>query len=64
MHNRRLKNAETEEEPETTSTETVLKLECNISGTTNFLMSGIQDNLNQQVEKTSATLGRNATYSM
>ncbi|AFR96333.1 ubiquitin carboxyl-terminal hydrolase 14 [Cryptococcus neoformans] len=59
-----LKNAETEEEPETTSTETVLKLECNISGTTNFLMSGIQDNLNQQVEKTSATLGRNATYSM
>lgn len=27
-------------------------------------MSGIQDSLNQQVEKTSATLGRNATYSM
>nr|ODN81355.1 ubiquitin carboxyl-terminal hydrolase 14 [Cryptococcus depauperatus CBS 7841] len=59
-----LKCEETDEEPPSTSTESVLKLECNISGTTNFLMSGIQDSLNQQVEKTSPVLGRDATYQM
>jgi len=54
-----------------------LKLECNISISTNFLASGILDvssqdpweeamltmqSLDQQIEKNSQTLGRMATY--
>ncbi|TYJ58970.1 hypothetical protein B9479_000409 [Cryptococcus floricola] len=58
------KCAETDAEPESTSTESLSKLQCNISGTTNFLLSGIQDSLTQQVEKNSPVLGRNATYTM
>ncbi|OCF41830.1 hypothetical protein I317_04340 [Kwoniella heveanensis CBS 569] len=49
-------------ETQTTSVDKVLKLECNISVATNFLVSGIIDSLNQQLEKTSPTLGRMATY--
>ncbi|UZJ52290.1 hypothetical protein CBS101457_001610 [Exobasidium rhododendri] len=37
-------------------------LECNISNTTNEMMSGILDSLNQQIEKHSMTLGRTAVY--
>ena len=39
----RLTCAETDAEPSTTSAEQVLKLECNISISTNFLASGILD---------------------
>lgn len=39
----RLKCDEAPEEPSTVSTEKVLKIECNISITTNFMLSGIMD---------------------
>lgn len=39
----RLKCDESSEEMATTSTENVLKIECNISGTTNFMQSGIME---------------------
>lgn len=37
-------------------------LQCNISSSTNDMSSGIKDSLNQQLEKTSETLGRSAIY--
>jgi ubiquitin carboxyl-terminal hydrolase 14 len=70
----RLKCIESEEEAPSTTTESVLKLECNISITTNYLLAGIQDvcgwvrsmlilqSLNQQLEKNSSVLGRTAQY--
>ncbi|ORY22440.1 ubiquitin C-terminal hydrolase [Naematelia encephala] len=54
---------EAPDEPPTVNIDRVLKLECNISINTNFLLSGILDSLDQQIEKTSPTLGRTATYS-
>jgi len=39
----RLKCDEAEDEPSTVSVERVLKIECNISGTTNFMHPGILD---------------------
>lgn len=54
--------AEAPEEEATTSHEPFSILQCNISGTTNYMSQGIQDSLNQQVEKTSQTLGRTAVY--
>jgi len=40
----------------------VLKVDCNITGNTNFMLSGIMEALNQPVIKHSPTLGREATY--
>ncbi|KLT39995.1 cysteine proteinase [Cutaneotrichosporon oleaginosum] len=57
-----LSTPEAPEEAPSTSTEKALKLECNISINTNFLMSGIMDSLDQQIEKNSPSLGRSATY--
>jgi len=37
-------------------------LQCNISGTTNDMISGISDSLTQQIEKNSPSLGRTAVY--
>ncbi|WWC67636.1 uncharacterized protein I206_101546 [Kwoniella pini CBS 10737] len=59
----KLQCVEAPEEPATTSKERQLKLQCNISINTNFLVSGILDSLNQQIEKTSPSLGRMAAYS-
>ncbi|KAF7977861.1 hypothetical protein HWV62_2380 [Athelia sp. TMB] len=59
---RELKCDEAPEEPETTRVETVSKIECNISASTNFMLSGIMDALNQKLEKTSPSLGREAVY--
>ncbi|EIW68688.1 hypothetical protein TREMEDRAFT_39596 [Tremella mesenterica DSM 1558] len=42
--------------------EKVLKLSCNISITTNFLLAGIRDNLTQTIQKYSPTLERVADY--
>ncbi|KDQ55955.1 hypothetical protein JAAARDRAFT_36745 [Jaapia argillacea MUCL 33604] len=53
---------EAPEEPATTSSEKVLKVECNISINTNFMLRGILDSLDQKVEKQSASLGRQAIY--
>ncbi|KZP33186.1 cysteine proteinase [Athelia psychrophila] len=59
---RELKCDEAPEEPATTRTETVSKVECNISASTNFMLSGLMDALNQKLEKTSPSLGREAIY--
>ncbi|KAI0791020.1 cysteine proteinase [Abortiporus biennis] len=45
------------------STERVLKLECNISIHTNYMLSGILDALDTKIEKRSPSLGREAVYS-
>lgn len=55
---------EAPEEPASFSAEKVLKLECNITINTNFLMSGIRDSLDQQVEKNSPTLNRTVPYNV
>ncbi|KAI6037941.1 hypothetical protein EDC04DRAFT_3026642 [Pisolithus marmoratus] len=60
---RELKCDEDENEPPTVSTERVLKIECNISNTTNYMHTGIMDALNQKVEKNSPLLMREAIYS-
>ncbi|KAJ8592221.1 cysteine proteinase [Rhizopogon salebrosus TDB-379] len=60
---RELKCDEALEEPSTVAIEKVLKIECNISGTTNYMHTGIMDALNSQLEKTSPSLGRQAVYS-
>jgi len=57
-----LKCAETDDEPATTSKEHVIKVDCNITVTTNFLMAGIMGSLDETIEKTSPSLGRNAQY--
>lgn len=65
---------EAPEEPASTARESALKLECNISISTNFLVSGIREvgsptermlikqSLDQQLEKNSPSLGRMAQY--
>lgn len=57
-----LQCAEASEEAPTITIERALKLECNITISTNFMVSGILDSLDQQIEKTSPNLGRIATY--
>lgn len=54
---------EAPEEAHTFLTESVPKLDCNISISTNHLHQGILDSLDQKIEKHSATLGRTAVYS-
>lgn len=39
----RLKCDEADDEPSTVSTERVLKIECNISSTTNYMHTGVMD---------------------
>ncbi|KAF4568262.1 deubiquitinating enzyme [Pleurotus pulmonarius] len=50
------------EEPPTTRAENVMKIECNITSTTNYLMQGLMNSLDQNIEKNSPTLGRQAQY--
>ncbi|KAG6857024.1 hypothetical protein H0H87_010697 [Tephrocybe sp. NHM501043] len=54
---------EAPEEPASVTTENVLKIECNINITTNFMLTGIMNSLDQKVEKRSPSLGRDALYS-
>ncbi|CAD6583113.1 MAG: deubiquitinating enzyme [Tremellales sp. Tagirdzhanova-0007] len=67
--------AEAPEESPTTTSERVLKLECNITIATNFMLSGILDvssvydladmqSLDQEIEKISPSLGRPANYKL
>ncbi|KAF4612078.1 hypothetical protein D9613_003868 [Agrocybe pediades] len=51
------------DEPKTVQVEQVLKIDCNINVTTNFMLSGIMNALDTKVEKRSPTLGRDAVYS-
>ncbi|TFY64553.1 hypothetical protein EVJ58_g2535 [Rhodofomes roseus] len=59
---RELKCDEAPDEPPSISFEKALKVECNISITTNYMLQGIKDSLNQKIEKNSPTLGRDAQY--
>ncbi|WOO77819.1 Ubiquitin carboxyl-terminal hydrolase 6 [Vanrija pseudolonga] len=57
-----LTSPEAPNEPPAVSTEHVLKLECNITIDTNFLVSGILDGLDEKIEKNSPSLGRTIVY--
>ncbi|KAH9922256.1 cysteine proteinase [Fomitopsis serialis] len=59
---RELKCDEAPDEPPSVSFEKALKIECNISITTNYMLQGVKDSLNQKIEKNSPTLGRDAQY--
>ncbi|KZT68007.1 cysteine proteinase [Daedalea quercina L-15889] len=59
---RDLKCDEAPDEAPSISFEKALKIECNISITTNYMLQGIKDALNQKIEKHSPTLGRDAQY--
>ncbi|KAH9450679.1 hypothetical protein Pst134EB_018205 [Puccinia striiformis f. sp. tritici] len=50
------------DEPATISKEKWLELKCNISISTNYMITGIQDGLKQPLEKLSPSLGRSAQY--
>lgn len=54
--------AEAPQEEATFAHEPFSILQCNISNNTNDISQGIKDSLNQQIEKTSTTLGRSAVY--
>lgn len=56
------KSIEAPEEPQTTSSESFTALKCNINAETNYLSSGIKDSLDQDIEKQSPSLGRQAQY--
>lgn len=59
------KSLSTEEAPEevpTVSEESFLELKCNIGVGTNYLLQGISEALDQNIEKTSSSLGREAVY--
>ncbi len=53
---------EAPEEEATISKDSFTMLQCNIGMSTNDMLAGISDSLTQQIEKTSATLGRTAVY--
>ncbi|RDX47629.1 cysteine proteinase [Lentinus brumalis] len=57
-----LKCDEAPEEPESVSTEKVLKISCNISNAVNYMQQGILEALDGKIEKQSPTLGREAVY--
>ncbi|THG95150.1 hypothetical protein EW026_g6448 [Hermanssonia centrifuga] len=59
---RELKCDEAPEEPPSVTVEKVLKVECNIGPTTNYMHSGIMDALDGKLEKHSSSLGRDAVY--
>eukprot|EP00005_Dracoamoeba_jomungandri_P002987 CAMPEP_0174257598 /NCGR_PEP_ID=MMETSP0439-20130205/6713_1 /TAXON_ID=0 /ORGANISM="Stereomyxa ramosa, Strain Chinc5" /LENGTH=453 /DNA_ID=CAMNT_0015340757 /DNA_START=149 /DNA_END=1510 /DNA_ORIENTATION=- len=50
------------DEPEQLTVEPFTKLSCHITGSTNYLISGLQESLNEQITKHSPTLGRDAIY--
>jgi ubiquitin carboxyl-terminal hydrolase 14 len=56
------KSEEAPDEEAQTGTDTFRDLKCNISAETNHLREGLSIGLNEQMEKHSETLGRNAVY--
>lgn len=56
-----IKNQEDESDVQT-KYEKDLKLQCHITGTTNFLKNGILESLNESIEKHSEKLNKNCTY--
>ncbi|GAA5945898.1 hypothetical protein JCM3775_003340 [Rhodotorula graminis] len=57
-----LKSAEAPDEEPTVSKEAFLELKCNISSQTNYMMQGLSESMEQDLEKTSPSLGRQAVY--
>ncbi|GAA5863401.1 hypothetical protein JCM8547_006970 [Rhodosporidiobolus lusitaniae] len=57
-----LKSAEAPDEEPTLSKEPFLEVKCNISMNTNYMMQGISESLEQDIEKNSPSLGRQAVY--
>ncbi|ORX90326.1 cysteine proteinase [Basidiobolus meristosporus CBS 931.73] len=57
-----LKCDENAEEEPSISAEQFAKLDCFISGQTNFMQQGITEGLEQKIEKNSPSLGRSASY--
>ncbi|XP_029194255.2 ubiquitin carboxyl-terminal hydrolase 14-like isoform X2 [Acropora millepora] len=57
-----LKCAEAPDEPETTSKETLFQLSCFISQDVKYMHTGLKSRLVENIEKKSATLGRDAVY--
>ncbi|KAI8978991.1 hypothetical protein BDB01DRAFT_837127 [Pilobolus umbonatus] len=53
---------EAPEEEKTVTTESVNKLSCHISININYMINGILESLNEELEKTSPTLNRTAKY--
>lgn len=49
-------------EPESVTSEPFIKLNCHISGTTNFMMDGLRSSLVDRIEKRSPSLDRDAVY--
>ncbi|KAJ7585240.1 hypothetical protein C8J56DRAFT_950201 [Mycena floridula] len=59
---RELKNTESDAEEPTVVTEKIMKIECNISVTTNYMTTGINNAMSSTLEKNSPLLGRMAVY--
>ncbi|EMD31068.1 hypothetical protein CERSUDRAFT_120121 [Gelatoporia subvermispora B] len=59
---RELKCDEAPDEPPTSTVEKILKLSCNITINTNYMLTGILDALDDKIEKNSPSLGREAVY--
>ena len=57
-----LEGVEAPDETATVSTEKFSVMGCNISSSTNYMMTGITEALNEQLEKNSPSLGRSAVY--
>ncbi|GAA5840585.1 hypothetical protein JCM11251_007620 [Rhodosporidiobolus azoricus] len=57
-----LKSDEAPNEEPTVSKEKFLEVKCNISSATNYMMQGIAESMEQDVEKNSLSLGRQAVY--
>lgn len=57
-----LKSAEAPAEEPTVSKDKFLEIKCNINSTTNYMVSGIMDAMDQDLEKNSPSLGRSAVY--
>ncbi|KAK9241239.1 hypothetical protein V1525DRAFT_392535 [Lipomyces kononenkoae] len=59
-----MKCLESDDEPVVTGTERFLKLDCHITGETNFLKNGLEAALKETIEKNSEALGRNAQFQL
>ncbi|KAI9140228.1 LETM1-like protein-domain-containing protein [Paraphysoderma sedebokerense] len=59
-----MKCIEAPEEPPSVSKEPALKLTCHISNNVNYLHNGLNESMNQNLEKTSPTLNKLAQYSV
>ncbi|KAK9248674.1 hypothetical protein V1506DRAFT_528577 [Lipomyces tetrasporus] len=59
-----MKCLESDVEPATTGSEQFLKLDCHITGETNFLRNGLVASLKETIEKNSDVLGRNAQFQL